>query len=1610
MAHVKTNQMRAILLFMAVWLYTTGVVYSQYCIDSFSAPDTIRVTYPWGTCAWTDTQLKQHLGLGQCTNAGIRPEGTYVLNQSVTISVIDKRFGSIKGKFVFIPTPPRVDSLIVVPLAAGECRSDRQLLLDQLNAPADVIARSRVHFLQGTTRLESFKIGDTTHIDIACSNQTIYKNIRVAFIPQFATVSGSLIFDRGLTTCPLHIEEVINRLGYNLNECNRDRFTISHLGPFEYGVSRIAHILLDNHVIARNIDIEVYASNCPSVEIDYGLLPEGQCYLTEHDVIKSLGIDLHSCDIRTVRIEPAGPYLDTMTRINTVFINNKVVCSRGFDVRYRLGRDIVEIPPLYCNDELNVAMDATCSVLITGDMILQNRAYCFRNYWIDVQNILPGSPKISGYEVKIKVPGRYNVTITNPRTGVSCWSSINIEDKHIPDIVCTPDTVLCFNNNDLRPDMLGLGPKFPFIEQGAVYMADGETSYRITSGSPCGITSAVYADVVSQTCTNGFKSIIRRSWTFVDLAGNRDTCSQMIYVRNTNIDSIVNFAPFELSCLADVSAVDAKGHPAPSITGFPLLTNGQMVGICESMKATYEDLTWPLCGDGFRISRQWSIIDWCSQSIVTRTQTIRIQDSDVPVWVQKPSDMYLSSDPFICGQVNIRIPSPTVSDCDDQLSFEILYETSNYLGQKSTKSNGSSLVIPEINMVGVVDSFTITYVVRDRCGNTSRDSFQIKIRDEEPPVAVCDKFTTVSISGNGIAQIRAITFDDLSVDNCGIARYEARKLNGDCEIHTAFSENIRFCCGEVGDTIKVEFRVIDNAGNTNTCIVEVWVQDKFRPKLTCPNDITIDCGESLHNLSITGSADARDNCSIDTLYYVDLTSLSQCNSGIIERQWIARDKGGYEESCIQRITVQPKTSFVMKTADFPKDIVIEGCGALLLPEYTGSPTLPANACAQVDATFTDLIFDNVEFACRKILREWTVIDWCQLNDNDDKTIGIWKGIQVIKVVSTKGPQIPMSFMQNSYCIDDGDCFYNFSINPIITDEDNCTPRERIIVSHELYRLNPSRSILAKGETSRVDLRLPPGNYEMVLIAIDECNLQTTQKAMFTVVDCSPPVIACPSGAMIAQIGADGIGRINIADQNIFVLDNCESDISISFAKNSIVNTLEYPCSRLEGASFQLMKRTIYAWDDRGNMDSCQVTIELRDDARRCSPAGAMAQVAGAVLSEKYKGIQSANVSLMNASGMVKTGQTSISGQFGFDNILANQDYYLEFQKDGVPSDGVSTSDILLIQNHILGFKSFDSPYKLIASDADNNGRITGADIVRLKRIVLQMDTEFRNGQKPWRFVRMGQKFENIMSPFPFDETIQLRQLTGFTVGQDVMAIKIGDLNGSNSAYKSNQSSSRSIQYIEYNIDPKEPSNIIFSAPKEQLATSGIELHIRFDPHQVSIVDIVPGSMDISSDDFFVDDKLGIIHLSWITMNSIDIVKGSTLFTIKTSGHNTDKELFSLAPAMDAEWIKQITDVSSISLRFKEKHQESTTKESFSMFPNPFAEFANVQIYSSLGGNYDLRIMTLNGQLLKNLPLPLVAGENALSLSFNDIDYQGMILFELISPQNESQLLRALRIP
>ncbi len=139
-----------------------------------------------------------------------------------------------------------------------------------------------------------------------------------------------------------------------------------------------------------------------------------------------------------------------------------------------------------------------------------------------------------------------------------------------------------------------------------------------------------------------------------------------------------------------------------------------------------------------------------------------------------------------------------------------------------------------------------------------------------------------------------------------------------------------------------------------------------------------------------------------------------------------------------------------------------------------------------------------------------------------------------------------------------------------------------------------------------------------------------------------------------------------------------------------------------------------------------------------------------------------------------------NGTYAISGLPFGQNFTLSFSKDGDDINGISTLDLILINQHILGISPLDNPYLRIAADANNSQSITTLDLIQLQKLILSVATELP-AQDSWRLVPANHTFLNPEAPWaePLPEVLMVNNLPAQAMQlPDMIAVKIGDINGS----------------------------------------------------------------------------------------------------------------------------------------------------------------------------------------------------------------------------------------
>src|SRR5207245_5610104 len=112
-------------------------------------------------------------------------------------------------------------------------------------------------------------------------------------------------------------------------------------------------------------------------------------------------------------------------------------------------------------------------------------------------------------------------------------------------------------------------------------------------------------------------------------------------------------------------------------------------------------------------------------------------------------------------------------------------------------------------------------------------------------------------------------------------------------------------CGGTFDVTRT-WRATDACGNTADCSQKVTFEDHTPPTITCPPDLTLECGASTAPAS-TGTATAQDTCSAVSVTYSDSVTNFCGGTRVITRTWKATDLCGNANNCSQPISVRHPT-------------------------------------------------------------------------------------------------------------------------------------------------------------------------------------------------------------------------------------------------------------------------------------------------------------------------------------------------------------------------------------------------------------------------------------------------------------------------------------------------------------------------------------------------------------------------------------------------------------------------------------------------------------------------------------------------------------------------------
>ncbi len=1099
---------------------------------------------------------------------------------------------------------------------------------------------------------------------------------------------------------------------------------------------------------------------------------------------------------------------------------------------------------------------------------------------------------------------------------------------------------------------------------------------------------------------------------------------------------------------------------APSVTGVPQIEGEDLYPTPENnfcmFNISYSDENIESCGGTFKLIRTWTVYDWCAAEIRTQDQVIKSVDFEAPLIVC-PVDQILEAgnaiaiamNPHTCEGDLVVDPYGVLAvknGTEIQFSFDcsgieitVLYKEANdfgfpepsepFLNDGVIANSDGTFTIPDLSGPRV----WIRYNIQDECGNVLTSdfgpegeydfgcAFEVDLIDSNPPTAVCDEFIAVTLGENGWARVNATSVDDGSHD-CDSLSYQIRRVNGPvCNVDEfeapghndlEFDDFTQFCCADLGADpgIMVEMQVTDPAGMTASCMTFVVVQDKHDPELvSCPADKPISCLD-INNLtsSLTGEPVVTDNCGFTGPFFDETRSLDECNVGTIDLDWYVLDLSGTRFNvCEQELTVE-KDLDLAGLIDYPADIIDPPLTSCIgtdtdpnsvtgeYPTYDGVNINQAGQCANITYTHTDQIFTSDAEACLKILRTWTVIDWC-LYDSDNPSSGLYSHVQTIKVNLDKGPAITVcSPDQVEYCASASNGCRS-QVEASITAIDGCTGElltDEAYYSYQITAIPGGEDFGGNNASSSFNRNLPIGRYNIHWEVVDNCGNTQTCDREIEVIDCSTPSPYCIGKLTITLMPTTDEVQLWASDFVLkgdeYVYDDCDDDVAFSFTANPLDISETFNCDHVGENVIN-----IFFTDDHGNQDFCTVELTIQANGDACDPddgGGEFSKpmVAGSVKTESNEELAEVSVMLESMSDHNEDYlMTEDNGYFAFEELTSNEDYMLMPTKNDEHINGVSTLDIVLIQQHILGLNDLDSPYKLIAADVNNNEKITASDLLEIRQLILGINEEFTQNQS-WRFVDAAHNFVDLSTPWPFTEQIIIDDITSDVMNQDFVAVKVGDVNNTatiNSVSEEADTRNRDA----FILKTVQNGNTISLIVDEKSSINGAQFTLDFN-ELVTINEVSSSMLAINQGNYSSHKSSeGLMSFSWNSSEAIDFEKGEEFIKITLADNKTLDQLSISSELTKAEAYNASLDLMDITLNNKDL---AANLEVFQNRPNPFNSMTRISFDLPEDDLVRLVVMDVNGRIIQSSENWYKNGLNEVIVNMSQTNFEGVLYYEL----------------
>ena len=511
------------------------------------------------------------------------------------------------------------------------------------------------------------------------------------------------------------------------------------------------------------------------------------------------------------------------------------------------------------------------------------------------------------------------------------------------------------------------------------------------------------------------------------------------------------------------------------------------------------------------------------------------------------------------------------------------------------------------------------------------------------------------------------------------------------------------------------------------------------------------------------------------------------------------------------------------------------------------------------------------------------------------------------------------------------------------------------------------------------------------IVMDSCGQIEICENRVEVYDCHAPSHPIPIFPYIVRSKITGPVYINRDTfQFEFADDSSPStEILMSFsADRYLPDTVFYICSItafgveypwilwIADAGVDLNCDGIIEWDERNiYQDTVSLVFINNCDGCECGYPADM-HLEGRITTRDLLSIEKVEVTLSASGQPSQTYTTLQDGKYRFDNLTFPNEYTIKPERNDNHKNGVTTSDLVSLQKHLLGIELFDTPEQLIAADANHSWNVSAIDLIEIRKLILGIYTEFPNNPS-WRFVP-----EEIVTNSPGSDF-------------NFIGIKIGDVN--NTAQPNFNSIVRrsALKSISWNVEgmaykTNDHINIHFYL-SDEVDLEGFQFtlsdpNLEFEAASSSTIDLDEAHYALFNDK---------MTFSWFDETGSKIKDGDILMRVKAKAKSDgylSKSLIINSEITEAEMYSTDGEIYSPKLVIAEKN------ESFylSVEPNPWKESTMLHFSSLHDGEIEIEIFDLNGQSIFSQNVMCTKGQNAIPLRSVYFNTTGLLFYSITS--------------